>query len=72
MGLDRAAWRLLRIDAMLKNRVDVALSQQSTNRDTLDEIKRANYTNEEYLDFVRELEFRGKATTCELIYSAAR
>ena len=59
--------RILKIDAMLKNRVDVALSQQSMNRDTLDEIKRANYTNEEYLDFVRELESRGKATTCELI-----
>jgi len=59
--------RILKIDSLLKNRVNVGLSQQSMNRDTLKEIKRDNYSNEEYLKFVKELKSRGKSVGCELI-----
>jgi radical SAM superfamily enzyme YgiQ (UPF0313 family) len=59
--------RILAIDDLLYNRVQVALSQQSMNRDTLREIKRDNYSNKEYLGFVKELQSRGKSPTCELI-----
>ena len=58
---------ILEIDSMLKNRVAIGLAQQSMNRDTLEEIKRDNYSNEEYLEFVKELGTRGKPVACELI-----
>ncbi len=59
--------RILDIDVMLLGRVAVGLSQQSMDRTTLKEIKRDNYTNEQYLEFVKELQSRGKAPGCALI-----
>ena len=37
------------------------------NQDTLKLIKRDNLTNEQYIEFVKELEKREKNTNCELI-----
>jgi radical SAM superfamily enzyme len=59
--------KILEIDTLLKNRIEIALSQQSMNRTTLKEIKRENLTNIEYLEFVKELEVRRKPAVCELI-----
>jgi len=56
------------IDKKLKYRVQVGLQQQSMNRDTLKLIKRDNiFTNEQYLEFIKELERRNKVPGCELI-----
>ena len=57
----------LDIDSKLKNRVQISLAQQSMNQDTLKLIKRDNLTNEQYIEFVKELEKREKNTNCELI-----
>ena len=59
--------QMLDIDDKLKNRVKITLSQQSMNRDTLKLIKRDNMSNNEFLDFIKQLEARGKNSTCELI-----
>ena len=56
------------IDKKLKYRVQVGLAQQSMNRDTLRLIKRDNiFTNEQYIEFIKELERRQKVPGCELI-----
>lgn len=59
--------QMLDIDDKLKNRVKITLSQQSMNRDTLKLIKRDNMSNNEFLDFIKQLEARGKDSICELI-----
>jgi len=59
--------QILDIDKKLKNRVQVALPQQSMNQETLKLIKRDNMTNKQYIDFVKELGKRGKICDCELI-----
>ena len=48
--------QILDIDKKLKNRVQVNLAQQSMNSETLKVIKRDNMTNDQYVDFIRELE----------------
>ena len=58
---------LLKINDILKNRVQVGLSMQSMNALTLSDIKRKNWTTEEYIDFVGEIKKRGKATSSEMI-----
>tara|TARA_B110000971_G_scaffold219533_1_gene260890 strand:- start:685 stop:2802 length:2118 start_codon:yes stop_codon:yes gene_type:complete len=58
---------LLKINDVLKNRVQVGLSMQSMNIQTLSDIKRKNWTTAEYLDFVEEIKKRGKAATSEMI-----
>ena len=58
---------LLKINDILKNRVQVGLSMQSMNIQTLSDIKRKNWTTAEYLDFVEEIKKRGKAATSEMI-----
>jgi|MDTC01.3.fsa_nt_gb radical SAM superfamily enzyme YgiQ (UPF0313 family) len=58
---------LLKINDKLKNRVQVGLSMQSMNMQTLSDIKRKNWTTAEYIDFVEEIKKRGKATTSEMI-----
>ena len=56
------------IDKKLKHRVQVSLSQQSMNRDTLKLIKRENFfTNKQFIEFIKELEQRNKVPRCELI-----
>ena len=59
--------QILDIDKKLKNRVQVNLAQQSMNNETLKVIKRDNMTNNQYVDFIRELEKRNKVPGCELI-----
>lgn len=56
------------IDKKLKHRVQVGLAQQSMNRETLRLIQRDNiFTNEQYIEFIKELERRNKVPGCELI-----
>jgi radical SAM superfamily enzyme YgiQ (UPF0313 family) len=59
--------QILDIDKKLKNRVGIALSQQSMSEETLKLIKRENLKKDEYINFVKELESRGKICGCELI-----
>jgi radical SAM superfamily enzyme YgiQ (UPF0313 family) len=59
--------QILDIDKKLKNRVQVYLSQQSMNQETLKLIKRDNLTNEQYIKFVKELEKRDKSIGGEII-----
>lgn len=58
---------LLKINDTLKNRVQVSLSMQSMNIQTLSDIKRKNWTTQQYIDFVKEIKKRGKAATSEMI-----
>ena len=58
---------LLKINDTLKNRVQVGLSMQSMNIQTLSDVKRKNWTTQEYIDFVGEIKKRGKAASSEMI-----
>ena len=58
---------LLKINDILKNRVQLSLSMQSLDLGTLKEIKRTNWTIKQYLDFVNEVKKRGKLTASEMI-----
>ena len=58
---------LLKINDILKNRVSVGLSMQSMNALTLSDVKRKNWTTQEYIDFVGEIKKRGKAASSEMI-----
>ena len=57
---------LLKINDKLKNRVQVGLSMQS-NPITLTDIKRKNWTINQYLEYVEEIRKRGKNVSSELI-----
>jgi len=58
---------LLRINDKLKNRVALNLSMQSLNIEVLTDIKRRNWTKEQYLEFMHEVKKRGKAGSSEMI-----
>ena len=58
---------LIKINDILKNRVQLSLSMQSLEMKTLKEIKRTNWTIKQYLDFVNEVKKRGKPTASEMI-----
>jgi radical SAM superfamily enzyme YgiQ (UPF0313 family) len=58
---------LLKINDTLKNRVAVGLSMQSMNALTLSDIKRKNWTTQEYIDYVEEIKKRGKQASSEMI-----
>ncbi len=58
---------ILKINDKLKNRVQIGLSMQSLNIQTLTDIKRRNWTTEQYIEFVKEIEKRGKTPTSEII-----
>jgi len=58
---------LIKINDILKNRVAMGLSMQSMNLQTLSDIKRKNWTTQEYIDYVKEIKKRGKATNSEMI-----
>ena len=58
---------LLKINDTLKNRVQVGLSMQSMNLETLADIERKNWTTKEYLDFIGEIKKRGKGAASEMI-----
>ena len=58
---------LLKINDILKNRVQLSLSMQSLKMETLKEIKRTNWTIKQYLDFINEVKKRGKPSASEMI-----
>lgn len=58
---------LLKINDILKNRVQLSLSMQSLKTETLEEINRTNWTIDQYLDFINEVKKRGKPTASEMI-----
>ena len=58
---------IIKINDKLKNRVALGLSMQSMNLETLDGIKRRNWTREQYLDFLAKLKQRGKSAFSEMI-----
>ena len=58
---------ILIINDKLRNRVSVGLSMQSLNIETLSDIKRKNWTTDEYVDFIKEVEKRGKSPNSEII-----
>ena len=58
---------ILIINDILKNRVSIGLSMQSLNLETLTDIKRRNWTTDQYVDFVKEIEKRGKTPASEII-----
>ena len=58
---------LLKINDILKNRVQLSLSMQSLAIETLNEIKRTNWTIEQYLEFINEVKKREKPTASEMI-----
>ena len=58
---------LLKINDILKNRVQLSLSMQSLKVETLKEIKRTNWTIDQYLEFINEVKKRGKPTASEMI-----
>ena len=58
---------LIKINDILKNRVQLSLSMQSLKTETLKEIKRTNWTIDQYLSFINEVKKRGKPTASEMI-----
>ena len=58
---------LLKINDKLKNRVGLGLSMQSVNVDTLKIVKRKNWTREQYINFTKEIQKRGKPVPSEMI-----
>ena len=58
---------ILKINDKLKNRVEFNLSMQSLDDETLANIKRKNWTQEQYIDFIKEIEKRGKTPRTEMI-----
>ena len=55
------------LNDILKNRVQLSLSMQSLKTETLKEIKRTNWTIDQYLGFINEVKKRGKPTASEMI-----
>ena len=58
---------LININDKLKNRVALNLSMQSLNVETLTDIKRRNWTKEQYIEFLKKVRERGKDSTSEMI-----
>jgi len=58
---------LIKINDILKNRIQLSLSMQSTKIETLKEVKRTNWTKEQYIDFINEVKKRGKPNVSEMI-----
>ena len=58
---------LLKINDKLKNRVSLALSMQSLNVETLTDIKRKNWTTKQYIEYIKEVQKRGKSAVSEFI-----
>jgi hypothetical protein len=64
----KSKWdNLLKINDKLKNRVALNLSMQSLQIETLTDIKRRNWTKEQYVLFLDEVRKRGKDATSEMI-----
>ena len=58
---------LFKINDLLKNRVKLDLSMQSTNLDTLKTVERKNWTTEQYIEFAKECHKRGKPIGSQMI-----
>jgi hypothetical protein len=58
---------LIKINDKLKNRVALNLSMQSLKVETLTDIKRRNWTADQYLEFLNENRKRGKSANSEMI-----
>lgn len=64
----KSNWQnILKINDILKNRVELTLSMQSTNDKVLSYIKRNNWTTNQYLEFINEAQKRGKPQLTEMI-----
>ena len=64
----KSNWQnILKINDILKNRVNLGLSMQSLKVETLTDIKRKNWTTDQYFEFLNELKKRDKASTSEMI-----
>tara|TARA_B100001123_G_scaffold441322_2_gene582272 strand:+ start:18 stop:1694 length:1677 start_codon:yes stop_codon:yes gene_type:complete len=64
----KSKWNnILIINDKLKNRVDLGLSMQSLDNKVLTDIKRKNWTRDQYIDFLKELNKRGRSSSCEMI-----
>ena len=62
--IPKSNWKnILKINDILKNRVDMILSMQSLKVETLTDIKRTNWTIEQYIEFLIEVRKRGKDAT---------
>lgn len=59
--------RYIKINDKLKNRCEMGISMQSLNDSTLNNIKRNNWTRQQYIDYTKEVHKRGKPTTTEII-----
>ncbi len=58
---------LININDKLKNRVALNLSMQSLKIETLTDIKRRNWTKEQYIEFLKKVRERGKDASSEMI-----
>ncbi len=58
---------LIKINDKLKNRVALNLSMQSLKIETLTDIKRRNWTKEQYIEFLKLVRERGKDASSEMI-----
>ena len=58
---------LININDKLKNRVSLNLSMQSLKIETLTDIKRRNWTKEQYIEFLKKVRERGKDASSEMI-----
>ena len=58
---------LIQINDKLKNRVALNLSMQSLKIETLTDIKRRNWTKEQYIEFLIKVRKRGKDSISEMI-----
>ena len=58
---------LLKIDDKLKNRVALSLPMQSMNDNVLTQIKRKNLPSQQQINYIKEIQRRGKTASTELI-----
>ena len=63
---------IIQINDKLKNRVALSLSMQSLKIETLTDIKRRNWTKEQYIEFLNKVRKRGKDATSETIIPLPR
>ena len=59
--------RYIKINDKLKNRCEMGISMQSLSDTTLNNIKRNNWTRQQYIDYTKEIHKRGKPSTTEII-----
>tara|TARA_Y100000294_G_scaffold177493_1_gene203037 strand:- start:155 stop:2284 length:2130 start_codon:yes stop_codon:yes gene_type:complete len=66
--MPKSNWsNLFKMNDKLKNRVDLGFSMQSLDNNVLGEIKRKNWTRDQYVDWTKELKKRGRAAANDMI-----